>query len=467
MCYDRSHEPTSHSQPVRVMEPESRADVLVVPAAGRRVSLEHAVGAAFFALFLLSCILLTRRIPESWNDMSRVAAIESLVERGVWSIDESAWAGQTGDKAFVRGHYYSGKMPILAAAGAVVYGVVHRLSGADLGPNCEQSPGGCAYYWLTLVLSGVPGAGLLWLFYEYARRQRIGMWAAAAATVALGFGTMVWSYAMVLNSHLPAAVALFACLYLLLNHPGRGGLAAAGFCAALAAAIELQAVLLGGALFLTALLRARRGAVYFVLGALAPILLTVLLDYQITGTLFPPRVLPGAYDYPGGVLPTTLFGTSTPDDLFQYAFKMLVGAQGLFAYNPIMLFAVVGVIVVASARRHSLRAAARLLGLSFLALVGFLLTNTGNLGGEAYGERYYLIAVPLLMSFIVFVPPLAPARLKLPAGLLFAFLLSLSVISAYDGARRPWRYVIPPAQLTRDASSGAIGFKWNLRIPFR
>ena len=145
---------------------------------------------------------------------------------------------------------------------------------------------------------------------------------------------------------------------------------------------------------------------------------------------------------------------------------MFVGAQGLFAYNPIMLFAVIGMIAAATARHHVLQSEARLLGLCFLAaLAYFLVTNTGDLGGAGYGERYYLLAVPLLMAFIVFAPPLVGTRLRYVWAIVFALLLVLSVISANDGARRPWRYVMPLAHLTRHPSSGALGFKSNLRLP--
>lgn len=450
-----------------MMELASRTKLLLGHLVTRPMWTERAIGPVFFVLFLLTCVLITRRVPESWNDMSRVAAIESLAERGEWSIDRSEWAGRTWDKVFINGHFYSDKMPLLAVAGAVIYGAVHTITGAGLAPDCAETPGGCAYYGLTLLMSGVPAAGLLWLFYEYTRRQGVRLWAGIVATVALGFGTMVWAYATVLNNHIPTALALFASFYLLLCRPRRAVLVAAGVCAGLAAAFELQAALIVPVLGLIALIRARSQVIFFILGACMPVALTVLLDYQITGTHLPPYFVPGAYSYPDSSFQDTPGGSETPTDIVQYAFKMFVGAQGLFAYNPVMLFAVVGMIVAGSARQHALRWEARLLGLSLIALAYFLVNNTGDLGGAGYGERYYLMAVPLLMAFIIFAPPLVSTRLRYVAAIAFALLLVLSVLSANDGARRPWRYVMPPAHLTRNPASGALGFKWNLRLPWR
>lgn len=441
---------------------KSRVDALTDASSAWLAALDRWIGPLFFVSFILVCVYLTRGAPESWNDISRIAAVESAVERGTWAIDQSPWSDETGDKAFINGHFYSDKMPLLSAAGAFVYYGVLNGSGARLAPDCAYTGHGCAYYWVTLVLMGLPAAGLLWLFYIYARCQSLPIWVAVIGTAALGFGTMVWAYAMVFNSHVPAAFALFASFYLLVTKPRRVGLTVAGMCAALAVSLELQALIIAAALGLIALVCARGQIVYFVLGASVPVLITILLDYQITGTPIPPYLVAGGYDYPGSQFPNTPGGTGSPDDVYQYAFKMFFGAQGLFAYSPILFLSILGLVVVLRRRDHPLRLEAGVLGLSFVMLALYLVTNTGNLGGEAYGERYYVIIVPLLMAFMLFAPPFVPSPARGLAVIVFVLFMTLSVISSNDGARRPWRYVQPPAHLTRDATSGAIGFRWNL-----
>jgi hypothetical protein len=202
------------------------------------------------------------------------------------------------------------------------------------------------------------------------------------------------------------------------------------------------------------------------LGALPPLLATAWLDVEMTRTILPPYMIPGAFAYPGSEFPDTIGGLSPPDDVAQYGFKMLFGAQGLFAYSPILLFAIVGA-GMAIRGRSPLRLEAGLILAGWLVLAAYLITRTGNLGGIAYGERYYLHAIPLLFAFVFFAPPLARGRARLVAAPVFVFLLSLSVISSYEGAHHPWQYSMPPAHPTRDPATGAIGFRWNLRSPIR
>src|SRR5262245_65463957 len=56
----------------------------------------------------------------SWNDGSRLAAVESLVERGTPVIDGSVFI-DTGDRLLIRGHFYSDKPPVISALMAAAY----------------------------------------------------------------------------------------------------------------------------------------------------------------------------------------------------------------------------------------------------------------------------------------------------------------------------------------------------------
>src|SRR4051794_35272272 len=79
-------------------------------------------------LFLLVLIALgvTHCSSMSWNDDSRMATIQSLVESGTLVIDHSDFVG-TGDKVFVNGHFYSEKPPMTAVIGAAVYLPLYEL----------------------------------------------------------------------------------------------------------------------------------------------------------------------------------------------------------------------------------------------------------------------------------------------------------------------------------------------------
>lgn len=452
------------------------------------------VGTILAILFFLFCLAFVKTNPDSWNDIARIATIESLAERGSWAIDESAWVDHTADKVFLDGKFYSDKMPVLSFIGAGVYAILRAAFGASLAPNCHA----CAYAPLTLIMVALPAALTLWLFFDFAARMNAPLWAATVGTIALGAGTMMLPYALVFNHHVPAACALFASFYRLSlravfakprtpspselgiasSHPStslrtllamtdeRVWLFAAGFLAALAIAFDISAGILAASVAGIAIVRWRREFVWFALGATVPMIATALLDYQIAQTIIPPYMITNGYNYPGSEFPATFAGNGTPDDYAAYAFRMFLGGKGLFAFNPLLLFAFAGAAVTTINAKHRLRVEAFFIVVGFVALCIYLATNTGNYGGTAYGERWFIPAIPLLFSFIFFAPPLSATTGKSFAWGLFVPVLALSVFSSLQGAQAPWREALPPLQMTRDVNHFPFfGFKWNGRLP--
>lgn len=420
-----------------------------------------AIVIALFAFGLVAA--LTNTHPSSWNDISRVAAIEARVEQQTWSLDNSPWAEITRDQVQFDDHSFSGKMPLLSGIGAVEYLLVHHFLGWSLAPYCA-STNGCAYYWLSLTLVGLPFSLMLGLFYLWARTLTAWRAIPLLGTLAMGLGTEIFPYSLVLNHHVPAAIGSFVAFYLFTTYVPRNPrwLGVVGFAATFATMCDPLAGVFGVGLFVLTVVRYRTGALYFVLGALPPLLVTMWLDLQITGTILPPYVSLNGYKYLEAGDQRGLAGEGTPDDVPQYAFKMFLGAQGLFAYNPILFFALLGIGIVAFTRNAPLRAEAIVVGLSALTVALYLVFRTGNLGGIAYGERYYVNLIPTVMAFLAFAPPLFKTRARPVFGLVFAVALALSLVSSYQGAKATWLYVQPPAQLTRNSQTGAIGAKWNL-----
>ena len=145
---------------------------------------------------------------------------------------------------------------------------------------------------------------------------------------------------------------------------------------------------------------------------------------------------------------------------------MFLGGKGLFAYNPLLIFAFVGAVRVAWQRTSALRMPAIATVLGFIFLCVYLATQTGNYGGTAYGERWFVVAIPILFPFIFLVPPLNAGTWKNAWYLLFVPLLALSIISSLQGAHAPWQDWLPPLQMTRDVSRFPyLGFRWNFQFP--
>jgi len=383
------------------------------------------------------------RVFTAGNDASRWAQIESIVDHGRVTIERSRFRG-TVDRVVVGEREYSNKPPLLALAGAALYAPLAALTGWRL---ADPATGAAAIRTLTFLLVGLPAAWAAarfdrWLGDVEARGR-------AALVAALAFGTLLASYAGTLNNHVPAAALLLAAA--LAAHRGRA--LASGLGCGLAGAVDLLPGF-GMAPFLLAALAwdpaARRArAVRFVAGVGAGLAAALGANLVVTGTLLPPKLLPGAVDLAAQFGPSVA-GVVLPESPW-YPLEVLFGWHGLLLVSPVLL---VGVAGLAGAARRGLptgeapvfwRAlaagvAAQWLGHSLLA---------GSYGGWSYGYRYLLPVTPLLLLA-------APAATAAPAGRRWlGVLLAPSLLFAALGAYHPW----PPAYeqaATRDPVAGVV-----------
>ena len=468
---------------------------------GARTRRNLAVWVALF--FLLVWALFTHSHAGSANDRSRMAAVESLVHRGTWAIDESPFS--TIDRIDVDGHFYSDKLPLLTFIGSGVYRVLHNGFHLTLDAgqcDLDESPCHCrafcsersgegkrsgAYYLLTLTLVGLPSALMLALFYHVTGFFGLGNPAALLLTATLGLATQVFPYSTVFNNQLPATACLLTSFYALLRahllrahllkvrdgHNPRRWLFIAGLLAALAFTFDLGTGLFFVAFFgyaawetlaqvgpqtsdqrhlrspgnspLTGLFAAFARLVErlpwpYLLGGLLPIALTIFLDYQIVGNPWPPYLYRPGYDYPGSRLYQTIAGVHGPENPVIYGLRLLVGDHGLFAFNPVLLWAVVALVRVWRDRRSHLRGTAALVGLTSSLFALYFILFTDSFGGAVYGPRWYTVFIPLLFLFAA-----AEWReMRTQARwLTFLALAAISLFNSYRGALNPWRTATP------------------------
>jgi hypothetical protein len=464
--------------------------------------------AAWVALFfLLVWVVFTHSHAGSANDRSRMAAVESLVHRGTWAIDESPFS--TIDRIYVDGHFYSDKLPLLTFVGSGVYRALHNGFHLTLDAgqcDLDESPCHCrafcsersgdspdwAYYLLTLTLVGLPSALMLALFYHVTGFFGLGNPAALLLTATLGLATQVFPYSTVFNNQLPATACLLASFYALLRarllrarllrarllrvrdgHNPRRWLFIAGLLAALALTFDLGAGLFFVAFFgyaawetlaqasdqasdqkrlrppgsnpLTGPFAAFARLVErlpwpYLLGGLLPIALTVFLDYQIVGNPWPPYLFRPGYDYPGSRLYQTIAGVHGPENPLIYGLRLLVGDHGLFAFNPVLLWAVVALVRAWRDHRSHLRRAAALVGLTSSLFALYFILFTDSFGGAVYGPRWYTAFIPLLFLFAA-----AEWReMRTQARwLTFLALAGISLFNSCRGALNPWRTATP------------------------
>ena len=120
-----------------------------------KTTAEQRVEASWEVVVLLAGLVLAivgaRDHAGSWNDGSRLATVESLVDHHTWAIDDSVFVvvppamrwtpspypteneglmdGGTKDKLFIKGHFYSDKPPVQALLLAAEYRAWQILSG--------------------------------------------------------------------------------------------------------------------------------------------------------------------------------------------------------------------------------------------------------------------------------------------------------------------------------------------------
>ena len=187
----------------------------------------------------------------SANDRSRWCTIRALVDRGTYEIDYLAdgtddnW--KTIDKVRHvghdgRNHYYSSKPPLLPTLLAGQYWLMRQLTGAEIAT--EPFYVGRSMLVLTNVMPM-----LLWLVLIAAIAERLGQsdWGRIFVVATASFGTLLTTFAVTLNNHLPAAISVTISIFLALgiwydDWDRWTWYALTGLCAAFATANELPAL---------------------------------------------------------------------------------------------------------------------------------------------------------------------------------------------------------------------------------
>jgi hypothetical protein len=392
----------------------------------------------------------------SAHDRSHMASVESLVHRGTWAIDASPFSHTT-DRILVGGSFYSDKLPVLSFVASGIYSVLHQGFGLSLSTEeCDFDSAPChcraicddrsdwAYYLLTLTLVGLPSALMLALFYQMTNLFGLDNRSALLLTVTVGLATPVFPSSTVFDNHVPATACLLGALYAVLKardgQAVRRWLLVGGLLAALAAALDLGLGLFCVAFLGYAAWDHRHQAWPYLLGGLLPVILTVVLDHQIVGNPLPPYLYKPGYDYPGSRLYQTIAGAHSPENPVFYGQRMLFGDHGLFAFNPVLLWAVVAMSLTWRDRASRLRAPALVVGLTSGIFVLYFILFADSIGGVTYGSRWYTAFVPLLFVFVA----AKWTQMRLRARyLLFLALAVLSLANNYRGALNPWRSTAP------------------------
>lgn len=344
----------------------------------------------------------TQRPLTGWNAGAHYALVQSLAD-GTPRIDHHL--NQSGDIAYVDGHYYAAKSPGLAFLSLPLYlafdaaGSVTPTSPTTLGPPGARGIQEHALWQVNLVVIACFFCLLLLVRWTVeAAAPGLG----TAVALILGLGTMLLPLATVFFSHVPSATlgfAAFALLFRFREHPARWPLALAGLLAGLAVFMEATLAVIAVCLGVYAVAqtpRLRRGLLYAG-GVVVGLLPLAAYDWWAFGSPFQSgysyavKELGGSGHDVIGANAAGFFGVTHPslDALRQ----ILLSERGFFVMTPVTVVALAGLWPL---WRRGFRHEALLIGGTTLAMVVFNASYYLPMGGASPGPRFLTPLVPLL-----------------------------------------------------------------------
>src|SRR5579885_290722 len=381
------------------------------------------IGLAVLAAALLLAAVTARPYAGAWNDGSRLATVEALVDHHTLAIDDSIFVRVppldpgtpspyprdsellqtkgTKDKLYIDGRYYSDKSPVPALLLAGVYEAWEAATGL----TARQRPDLFCLV-MTLASSGLAYVVAVGCVYRIAGLVGLGRGPRLVLTASFGLATVALPYAAHVNNHallLGVTAALMLGFVRLAREQQAGRmpwrrLLVLGELAGLGYGIDLGIgpvlVLCAGALIAV---RCRRwtAVAAFALAALPWLLLHHAVNYATGGTLMPANAVAAYFDWPGcpfneGNM-TGGWKHESVGHFLLYAAALLVGKQGFFGHNlPLFL--------LLPALWHLLRRSAELPEVLFAVglCAGVWLmyaVNSNNSSGKCLSVRWF---VPLL-----------------------------------------------------------------------
>ncbi len=376
---------------------------------------------------------------------SRLATVYSLTEDGTWYIDRpldqeaNRFEQGTIDKVQVNGRILSSKPPVLPLLMTGEYVVLRALFGLDLNDPEDTNE---IIRLLTMTLVGVPYILTLVFFLKTLYMVVEDPLARLVLFFCAAFCTQLWGYSININNHVPGACLTVIAVYIALGivlggqAPTAWRFFAFGFCGGLVPTIDTPAtifVFLAGVALLVK--HPGKTLLWTGLGAVVPLGVHAGIMYATTGSPLPVQTREELYLYRGSYWRHPIQIDALNEPKSTYLFHMTVGRNGLFALFPILLVGPAALVRALLRRDMPYRGPILVGGLGFLILTLYYLFRTNNYGGEAYGFRWYIVAMPMLL--LMGAPLLATVRRRWE-WIFVGLLIGVSFYSAWECTQSPW-----------------------------
>lgn len=376
---------------------------------------------------------------------SRLATVWSLTQHGTWYVDRpldeprNPFEAMTVDKVTVQGRLISSKPPMLPLIMTGEYLLLNRLFSLDLNNPDDLKPI-LQVMNMTLVVFAYASA---LLFFTLLLHMFIDdPWRRVFWVAAMAFCTQVTGYASQLNNHVPAVGMLMPMLYLGIGLSA-GKLEAKpwrfivfGLCGAFVFTFDLPITIFVALMGFYLLYRhPRKTLLWTSLGVAGPLLVHFGIMVAVTGSPLPVQMNYDHYLFESSLWRNPMGLDSLNEPKAVYLFNFTLGRQGVFLLFPILAMGLAG--AVFAVLRRDMPGRGYVLGgaAGFILITMYYLLKTHGYGGEAYGFRWYIGAMPvLLLMGASFHERTHPRWLW---GLLL-LMAAVSAFSAWECHQSPW-----------------------------
>ncbi|HEY7427132.1 MAG TPA: hypothetical protein VH682_23060 [Gemmataceae bacterium] len=369
-----------------------------------------------------------------WNDGSRLATVETLIDQHTWKIDHSTFVQVphpedtaaplpydpsepallqhgTLDKLFIDGHYYSDKSPLPAVLMAGCYRLWQWATGWTARTRPDRF---CAA--MTLASSGLAYVLAVWCVYRLGRCLRLPLLLRLILTASFALATVAQPYARQVNNHIlllavTSALVLATAKMVERTRQGRASwrhFAVLGALAGLGYTIDLgvgPVILLCTSVLVLSCCPFgvwRRASLLllpclvFALAALPWLTLHHAINYAIGGSWKPANANPAYFRWPGSPFDAgNLTGSWIHHDggsFLLYAASMLAGKRGFFGHNLPLFLTLPAVVVLLRRHRENWREVLWVIGCCGGTWLLYAATSN-NSSGQCLSIRWF---VPLL-----------------------------------------------------------------------
>lgn len=316
--------------------------------------------AALLAVVAAIALVSARDYAGGWNDGSRLATVESLVDYHTLAIDKSIFVRSetnadgpnpyapgdellrekgTQDKLLIDGSFYSDKSPLPAFWLAGCYKLVQCLTGL----SAREHPRLFCYL-MTVLSSGIAYVISVWSVWRLALRHHLPQESCILLAASFGLATVALPYTRQVNNHI-LLLADVSLLVLMLDRRRAASSAVKGALAGLGYTLDLglgPVLLLCAAALVAYRQRSLLAMACFGLAAAPWLAAHHALNYLTGGTLGPANSVAAYLAWPGSPFNvqnmTGGWAHRDPGHFLLYAAALLFGKHGLLNYSlPLLL----------------------------------------------------------------------------------------------------------------------------------